>query len=292
MKAVMIILLFLAFLTGYDAAGGQLPRSSAPAADAAATANDLGGAVGALLNRHVASYHVLLRELSLVVEPRCLGRPWSTVEKELKGQGLHVVDWWENGAAINCHYIVASNAFTTPAGYPMDLYLMVQAENIGYATATQQVGRVFIAIAALVSDVHQLYSNLVSQARFPKGSVIEKVLDHREVRKDGRIWPMVKRVYASYGYLFDRWSEYSPSGFRVEIEYELGRANDFGVKSGGYMVPSGLDPLKSETGQPESLKCTSNDSLGEITQTGSLESWRGDDDAIVKLKAKYLKEEP
>jgi hypothetical protein len=286
MKAAVTLTVTLVCLVAAPFASGGVVQTAKPSLEK--VTGQLAKDVQELLQRNISSFHVLLRDLSLTVGPRCVGRPWTTVAKELDNQGFRVTDTWENGSAINCHYLIKTNAFVTPAGYPMDLYLMLQAENLDFATPTQHAGRVISAAATLVANVRLPFAALAAQARFPKGSVMDRALAIQEVKEVGASWPLVRRVYASYDFLFDRWAEHSPSGFRVTVEFETD-PEDIGVKTLTYIFVSGLDPPKSKTGGPVVATFMPKDSLGDATQTGNNESWRGDDKTIEEAKAKYLR---
>ena len=241
-----------------------------------------------LLDRHDSSYHILLRALSQAIEPVFVGRPFSVVAEDLKKQGFRLVRSWENGAAINSHYLMATNYFVAPTGYSMDLYLILHAESLNYASPSYRTGLVFNADASLVMTVAMPFSNLVEQARFPKGTVVDRVLTMPDVKDAGSQWPLVKNICVSYGYLNDRWAKFSPFGFTVKIEF-VTDPDDVGIKTLTYTLASGLDPRKSVNGGSVDENIFPNDSLGEAIQIGASESWRGDDESIERAKGKYLK---
>ncbi len=210
------------------------------------------------------SYQVLLREMSHVVEPQCVGKPWKNVSNELMRQGLRIIDQWENGDVINCHYLIKTNAFRTASKYSFDLYLMLTAGKLDREIPTKKPGCIVGAQAVFVSNVHLPFSELVAQSRFPKGTVLDRVLTLPEIVNNGAKWPLVRRIYLSYGSLSVDRHQYEESGFIVVVEFESAALNNLRSKNIKVAVKSGLDPFQLKNVPHHDQSFTPTDSLEEI----------------------------
>jgi len=236
--------------------------------------------VGRLLKQRTISTHHLLRDLHLLAKRRYVGRIWATVYEELSELGSRKVPTWETEPLIGCDYTIATNVCLNSSAYPVDLCLSIRADG----DAVNSTGRVFEANVTLVSNVRAPLSSLFAQGRYPKDSVISKVLTLPEIKAAGEAWPLVKRVCVFYGYLNNRWNKYNPFGFTVVVEF-VTDATEIGFKRITYTVVSNLDPFKTNEGIPYARSYRSEDILGDVELIGDLESWRGEDNEIEATKS-------
>jgi hypothetical protein len=243
--------------------------------------------VGRFLKQRTISTHHLLRDLHLFAKRRYVGRIWATVYEELSERGSRKVPTWETEPLIGCDYTIATNVCLDSSAYPVDLCLSIKADG----GAVHCNGRVFEANLTLVSNVKAPLSSLIAQDRYPKESVMSKVLTLPEIKAAGETWPLVKRVCVFYGYLNNRWNKYNPSGFTVAVEF-VTDATEIGSKRITYTIVSNLDPCKTKEGAPYTRSDRAEDSLGDVELIGDLESWRGEDNEIEIAKAKYLRSTP
>lgn len=240
------------------------------------------------------SYHRFLRKISLLVPPRCVGQQWNTVTKIMEQHRFPVVESWDNGDAAHCYYLVKKKAFQFSNGHSLDLHILLtvllSAENADRPNLPARPGKIYAADTALVADINAPYADLVAQERYPKGSILDTVLRLDKVKAVGSTWPLLKKVYVHYGYLFDRWVEHSPSGFHVTVEFSASINEKVGGKKMYFFVPSGLDPLRSPNSQEELLDgFTAKDTLGGIRSGGGNEWWYGAPDVVEANQKKYLK---
>jgi len=239
-----------------------------------------------LLNLKVPLYQVLLRDLSRIVECRCVSQPLNTISQELEHQGCRIIYVWENEDIIRTHYLVRTNALLTPSGYSMDLQIILLSDKL---KGGKESGQVFSAKAALIRNINLPFSDFVAQSQFSKGSVLDRMLQFQEVRDAGAKWPFVRQIYVFYGFLFNQSIDYSPSGFTVTMEFCADTNKDIGRQRFVYAFDSGLDPYKTQDGLPFKGAFTSKDVLGDVMKLENSEEWFGDVHNIEENKAKYLR---
>src|SRR5262249_11612080 len=158
----------------------------------------------------------LLREGSLLVPPRLVGRAWAEVQAVLRSRRLAVIESWENGDAVHSYHLARKKAFSLPSGHSLDLVLLLSAPNQNRGRQPARPGRLHRADVALVADINVPYATVVSEKRYPEGTILGLILSEETVKAVGAVWPVLKRVVVYYGYLGNRWCDENPSGFHVE----------------------------------------------------------------------------
>jgi hypothetical protein len=248
---------------GSDISTGGWPTadsSPAPVAETNDTAaiDQISEDIDGLIDRDFQSYHKLLRELY-------------------------------NGDAINCHFLVRTNVFMTSAGYDLDLYIIFCSDKKDRKCPTTQPGEVMRAEATLVEDVHLPFDELLSQCRFPEGSVLHGILKEEDVVETGAVWPLVNRLCVSYGFLHDRWLDSNPHGFRINVEFEVDPQKRLEYKNIRFTAPSGLDPWKHWNGTLYTQGFEAADTIGSFETAGGGGRWHGNGPEIENTKRNYLK---
>jgi hypothetical protein len=269
--------------------GDRVVEPVARKAEVLASPEELDDALMKVVDLHSDSYHSFLRDASLLMNPRFVGQPWDTAMSVLEKHQFPVVKSWENGAAIHRYFLLKKDAFQFSNGQSLDLYLLASAWNTDPPKEPVRPGKLFAAHAALVAAVEVPYREMIAQERFPPGSVLDVVLRSDKVAGDGARWPLVKEVYVYYQYLFDRWVDYSPSGFEVRVEFAASLEKEIAGKTLSFKVPSGFDPLRSFDDKVEpSIGFTPQDTLGKISEAGGDEWWQGEPGEIEVNQRKYL----
>jgi hypothetical protein len=247
-------------------------------------------ALDRVLKLKADSYHVLLREASRLVPPALLGREWGEVQRLMQNHSFVSVEAWDNGSAANAYWLLKRKAVTFSNGYSLDLYALIQARNLDEPNYPLRLDGLCRADVALVAAINAPYAQVIAEERYPKGSVLEVILNHMKVREVGETWPLLSKIYVNYGYLYDRWRGYNPSGFEVQVEFIVSTQEEIAQKKMTFTVASGLDPLRSLDGKKAVLDgFESQDTLGKIRECGGLEAWHGEPETIAALKLKYLK---
>ena len=235
------------------------------------------------------SFRHFLREASILVPPKCEGRPWSTVTAAMDGHQFPVVASWKNGDATHRYYQVERDAFKFPNGRSLDLCVLLSANNSKAPETENDPGNVYSADAALVADINSPYADVVLQKWYPQGTVLDLVLGTDEVQDVGLEWPLLKRISVSYGPLPDRWMEYYPSGYDVIVEFTATVDEKVAGKKMYFRIPSGLDPRKNRQGMPApDERFVAEDTLGPVAGHGSGEWWAGTPEVVAANKKKYL----
>src|SRR5258708_3286492 len=70
------------------------------------TTGEATDAVKKVLRLKAASYHVFLRDASLLVPPSLIGLEWEEVQRLMQKHSFTVVEAWENGDAIHSHHLL------------------------------------------------------------------------------------------------------------------------------------------------------------------------------------------
>ena len=236
------------------------------------------------------SYQVFLRQASLAVSPLLVGREWKEVQELLQRNGFEAVEAWENGSAVNAHYLLKKGFLALHGVAPLDLLLLLQARNLNGPNGPALPGKVTRADVALLADLRRPFEEVVEESPFPAGTVLAEVLDLDPVKADGATWPILKGICVSYGFIFDRWARFSPSGFRVTAEYVSSLTDAVGNRRTYYYFNSGLDPLRSVDGEEEPhAGFQPKDTLEAGRPGGSNESWRGEGQTVEASKEKFLR---
>lgn len=226
------------------------------------------------------SYHRFLRSASLLVPRVCVGKDWTKVTRFLDMNESPSMEAWENGSTIHNYYLLRRNAIEFSDNHSLDLWLLLSAS---------PSRKIYAGDVALVSNLNAKYSDVIESAPYPRDSVLDRVLRANDVKEVGKSWPILKRVLVQYGHLQNRWMEYNPSGFHVTVEFCASLTDEIAGKRMYFYVPSGLDPLKSFSGEimPNS-EFTESDTLGGVESGGGNEWWHGEPDVVDANKKKYL----
>lgn len=198
-------------LTPADATNGKL-----------ASVKEADDALHKVLTLKGDSYHVFLREASLVVPPTLKGRSWSQVQKLMKKHAFVAVEGWDNGDYIHSYHLLRGKFVTFASGHSLDLYLLLSGRSRRRTVSSADV--------ALVASINAPYPEVVVGRRYPEGSVLDAILRYETVKEAGDEWPLLKNVYVHYGYVFDRWRKHNPSGFHVTVEFTASIIEEIGGK--------------------------------------------------------------
>ncbi|MES2792313.1 MAG: hypothetical protein V4719_22035 [Planctomycetota bacterium] len=237
----------------------------------------------------VSSYHEYLRQASLLVPPVLEDQDWHAIQSMLRKGPYPPFEAWDNGDAIHSYHKVKTEALIFNEKYSLDLCLLLSAANLNKGKTPARPGAIYRANIALVADINAPYSDVIAQQRFPLGSVLDVVLGHERVKKVGKEWPLVKRIYVHYDYIFNKWAEHSPTGFHVDIEFTASNDNKIAGKRMYFTIESGLDPLRSFYKKEQlTQEFTSQDTLGEIIHRGGNEWWHGTPEVVEVNQWKYL----
>ncbi len=243
-----------------------------------------------VLNLKADSYHVLLREASLLLPPALVGQEWAAVQELMRQNSFAAAEAWENGAAVHSYHLLRRRAFTFPNGHSLDLYLLLSSPNRDHPREPVRPGKFCKADVALVADLNAPAPQLIGEKRYPKGPVLDVILGSEKVREAGEVWPLLRRVYVHYGYIGNRWVEHNPSGFHVSVEFAASAAEEDPDKRMFFHVASGLDPLQSWDGKEKILEgFKPRDTLGGIEEAFSIERWPGEKDVVAARTRAYLR---
>ena len=219
------------------------------------------------------SYQRILRDAYGVVQRATVGRDWSAVAPELAGQNLKLVVNNSGDFGTLQEYLVAERAFVTEAGETMDLYLEVDTARIESRTAaTREI--VSEARASFHAAPKLPYSHVIAQARFGKGTAIDKILRADEIKEVAGRDTILDSVVVCYCLSGDQYSSTSNYGFEVQPYFDHGKGN---VRSAGFtfLIPSGLDPPERDGEAILKKDFVLRDTLGTPSYLGSVKSESG-----------------
>jgi hypothetical protein len=254
-----------------------------------ASPQEMSDAIDNVLTLKSDSYQMFLREASMLVPPLFKGQEWADVQNLMQKRGFKVIEEQKNGDAIRSCYLAKENAIVLPGGSTFDLQLQLSAPNLNRARTPANPGKLFAADVVLVSNIVASYSQAIQGAHYPRGSVFDVVLRCDEVKEVGKEWPILNTMSIHYGYLHNRWIEYSPSGFHASVEFVASTKEEIAGNRLYFFVPSGLDPLRSLDGVKEDLDpFKPQDTIDSIECRGANEWWHGDPRTIESNKRKYL----
>jgi hypothetical protein len=205
----------------------------------------------------------------MIVAPRCKGKKWSAVQASFDKQGLSVVATGQTEDLIWTDYLFKKGLYLTSLGQANDLHLRFEAGKPGQKFLP---ARVWNAKAALLAQFNAPYEKIVAKRLYPPATVLDYVVGSAEINARCSDYPILKRIWVSYGPIRDKNAEHLESGFDLDMEFSgssLGRITEKGIS---LSVPSGLDPPQSWDGKVKLLQgFKSQDNLGKITVWGSNE---------------------
>jgi hypothetical protein len=246
-------------------------------------------AIQKVLRLKTASYHVFLREASLIVQPVFQGQEWADVEQLMANLGFAAVEAWENGDAVHSHHLARQNAILLPGGNSFDLEFQFSAPNLDRARLPAKPGKLYAANVVLVSRIAAPYSKVAKGRLYPRGSVLDALPTSAALEEQGRLWPILNSISVYYDYFYDRWADHSPSGFRITVEFVASKTEKIGAERMDFYAASGLDPLQSPDGKEKLLNgFKAQDTIEQIKGGGGLEWWQGEPRTIEANKRKYL----
>ena len=118
-----------------------------------ASPQEMSEAIEKVLKLKTDSYHVFLREASLLAPPLLKGQDWSDIQKLMAKHGFTVVKAWENGDAVHSHHLAKRNAVVFPSGYSLDLQFQLSARNLDRGRFPAMAGKLYAADVVLVSRI-------------------------------------------------------------------------------------------------------------------------------------------
>jgi hypothetical protein len=238
------------------------------------------------------SYHVFLREASLLVPPQLKERSWSDVQELMKAHQFPIIKSWDNGDAVHSYHVIKKKFVVFPKGHVLDLCLLLSASNLDRGHLPARPGTINRADVALVAEFDEPHAGVVKQGRFPQGTVLAAVLASATVKQAGEVWPILKRIYVYYGYISNHHLEHNPSGFFADLEFVASLTEEIAGKTMYFSVASGLDPLQSPEGQNQQLEgFKPQDTLWGVSPLGSNEWWQGEPKVVEGNRRKYLKKQ-
>ncbi len=242
---------------GRGAPGEWLSRDEAGPRAASTLGEELRAAIAA----EETSYHLFLRRTAHVVRQAMNGREWPDVAKDLDGQGLTLVDESSHQQGMNRRYLVAENAFCTPGGQSMNLYIKVATGRVTSKDAPTREA-VFIAYPYLRVALDIPYEKAAEEARFGEDTAVHKALLHEKVREAAKNCGLVESIEVYYDVLWDRWSPVQSWAFHVDVD--LRDDADGGAEAGlSYSMASELDPPRVGGAKVLLPDFVSRDVLGE-----------------------------
>lgn len=226
-----------------------------------------------VIRRYGNSYHELIRAASLVVVPRCKDKSWLAVTTAFAKQGFTITEEVNKGDTNFRHYLAKMNAYRAPGGQGHDLVITIAAKNRdGSQELLVHQRKVRQASCPLVVTIEKPFANAEPERWCPKGSVLEAVFAHPQTRAACTEWPIVRRVFVSYGLLYNRWQEWHPSGFQITVEFVASRNKEVGGATMYFTAKSRLDPLKTLDGKAlHTDRFLPQDFLGLVETAGGWE---------------------
>ncbi len=256
----------------------------------AAAEQEMSDALEAILNLKSASYHVMLREASLLAPPILQGREWAEVLKLLEDRSFATVEGWENGDYVHSDHLLRRGAVTFANGHSLDLDLLLSAPIHKGLMGLSHRGRLDRPDVALVANISAPYPQVISEQRYPRGSVLDLVLHSERVKEAGEEWPLLKKVSVHYGYIDNRYVEHNPSGFHVCVEFTASATERIAGKRMYFYVPSGLDPLQSRDGNEKLIDgFNPQDTVCDIISGGGNEWWHGTPGTVEVNQRRFLR---
>src|SRR5262249_23002223 len=152
------------------------------------------------------------------------GKPWKSIKQTLEAQGLSLDKSrpTRTGRIESC--VVRKDMFVASKIH-FDLNLEVHVlepararrADLTRETDEEQVESASVKLTALVN---MPWEEAAKQKGLPKGSVLELILNSDELKAQGRIWPIMKRITVSYAPLvLYASSQTSHAGFEAEVEF-------------------------------------------------------------------------
>lgn len=227
------------------------------------------------------SVHSFLREASRIADTRFLGKSWHEVQIMMRD--FPVARSWEKQGTLFCKYLVKKSAFVAPESGGYDLYLLLTVTKIHIAKRPQ----IDQANAILAATIQKPYAEVVKQHLYPRRTVLEKAFLSDLIREDGNRWPLVNRVEVSYGLLGNRWHEFNPHAFELNVDFGISAEKDIAGQSEHFSFPSGLDPLEDCSGRKQNEKFRPANTLGDLFYWGGSEWWTGTEAEIAANRMKY-----
>jgi hypothetical protein len=234
--------------------------------------SQIASAIDRLIAAEHTSWHSFLRDGALNVRPGLLKRPWAEVQELMQSRHYGAIEAWENGDAVHSYHLIKHGHALQPKGKQFDVYLLLSAPNLKRGLLPAIPGELYAADIALVSDLRMPLSQALKIQPYAKGTVFAAALNSKALKDELEGFTFVKRIYAHYGHLIDRWSELSPYGFSVTVELASVPQGRDGKRI--YLsMTSGLDPTQPNYGAPRTVpNLVPADTLGTVEFRGS-NSW-------------------
>jgi hypothetical protein len=235
-----------------------------------------------------ASRQQQLWKASRLVQDACLGADWQLVRNELAKQKLIPIRSRESQYLSHRSYVVQKGVFSA-GNRAHDMLLEFEIDKRDTADVPgAKAGRIITARAGFRARINEDFDVFVSRKAYPPDSALQVVLTDPEVRRTAETFPVLKEVSVSYDLIRDRWQEWNPSGFYIDLNFEIDAKKEIAGAHLFYTVESGLDPFKDWKGNSREGPFVPKDTLGGIRGWGSSEWWKGDKETVERNKKKYL----
>jgi hypothetical protein len=237
-----------------------------------------------------ASVHRWLKNANDLIGGKFSGAPFDDAVEAAENAGLHELEGWENGSAIHRRYLLKEGVFTFGGGVKADAYLFFSSRNKVEAQVPFEATDIYRTDIGLTIDVNLPYEKIVAEKIFPDNSAMRRVMDLDEVKSAGAEWPHLKRMTVTYTTFFNRWVEYHPSGFSLEVKFVASLEDEeIGYNSISGFIASGLEPARNIHGKPPKGKFKPADTLEDPNYNGGSSGWSGEEKEIEANKKKYLR---
>jgi hypothetical protein len=95
----------------------------------------------------------------------------------------------------------------------------------------------------LSAEINMAYEEVAKQRGQPQGSILEFILNSEELKRQGAIWPVMKRINVRYTpVVFYANSRSSHAGFEAEVEFIASEEKEVGGMTFALDIESQLDP--------------------------------------------------
>jgi hypothetical protein len=234
-------------------------------------------------------YHQMLHDATHRIAPLLPDQPWVEVDELLQKLDFRLLKSGGGAEVFWRQYRVKKKAVTFPNERSLDLELHLDMRYADPKTRLPRDAKVYRVQVLLVADCRASLAELRSDKPFPLASVIDLGLNSEELAEEGAAWPILKKVSVEYSYLFNRWDDRSPCGFKLVFEFAASDSEDVAGKAVRFDVASGLDPRQAFVDRYKPVAgFKPRDILGDLEYRGGGEWWRGTPDEVAANRRKFL----
>ena len=190
------------------------------------------------------SYHLLLWRAMHLVGDACDNQPWPKVAHALRKQNFVLLRNVDGQHGRYSRYLVQRAVFQSRNGAKFDMFLEFNTHR-DISTNQPTVEVVAAVYATTDAKVELPFSQFAARQPFPEGTVLQRLLEAKEVRESAEKYPILKDLEVCYRSIW--FHSTVPShrycGFYVRPTFVLEAGKECPGMSLSLAAESGLDPV-------------------------------------------------